>query len=109
MSDNSRNPKPQTPNPNYTGWKLDEAQASLQSNEQTRHYALKIIETAPPQRPQAKEKSLTAPKKPKPENGGRGKMPEVHYGAWRVLRCQLLPMPEGEPAIELLVAREQIR
>ncbi|MBV9470643.1 MAG: hypothetical protein JO316_18420 [Abitibacteriaceae bacterium] len=109
MSDNSLNPQPQTLNPNLTGWKLDEAQVVLQSSEQTKHYSLKIIETAPPQRPQPKERSVIAPKKSKPEKGGQGKMPEVHYGAWRVLRCQLIQEADSQPAIELLIAREQIR
>lgn len=68
---------------NLTGWRLDEAQAALKADAETRSLPLGLRETAAP------------PKKIDSE--------KERFGEWRILRAQLV-----EGTIELTVAREQI-
>lgn len=114
-------PSLQTPAPNLTGWPLDEAQAYLhsylQSDEQTKHYQIVEVQTAPPQRrarhvepTQSVSSASGADSTLHPGGGKQSKRdrPEVHLASWRVVRCRIMHLADGAGQVELLVAREQI-
>lgn len=95
MSDSPPSPNPHLLTPNCVGWLLEDMREAVERHNSACKYPVRIIETAPPQRPQRRERPVVMPNDKRP--------PEVHYGAWRILRCQYV----GEEA-QLIVAREQV-
>jgi hypothetical protein len=93
------------------GLTLGEARDALQSQPQTLDWRLHIVETAPPVRPTQPARPLTgfssSSRTTKKMEKKSERRPQ-QWGEWRVLRCRSYGLAEGNAAIELLVAREEL-
>jgi hypothetical protein len=96
------------------GLRLSEARRLLEEDLSCASWPLQIIETAPPQAPQRSARAI--PRKANHQMPQRAARPEKQFGEWRVLRCtmqnctvQKPAASQEEPALQLLVAREELK
>jgi hypothetical protein len=87
---------------NLIGWTLDEARAFI--SETSPATTIRVVETAPPQRPARKLVSQNGKRKTPESKPPR----EKRWGEQRILRCRTEEIEAGV-SVELTVAREELR